>query len=68
MPDYRAYLIGEDGRFFQAVDLDVANDTAAIEAAKQLVNGHNVELWLRDRKIAKLEHKDAVHDDQKSRS
>lgn len=34
MPEYRAYLIGSEGRF-----------------AENLVDGHDVELWQRERKI-----------------
>jgi hypothetical protein len=54
MPDYRAYLIGSDGHFYKAVVLDEPDDAAAIAAAKQLVDGHDVELWQRDRKIAEF--------------
>ena len=50
--EYRVYLIDSDGHFYQAVPLVCANDDEAIEQAKQLVNGHDVELWQRDRKIA----------------
>jgi hypothetical protein len=57
MPDYRAYLVGSDGHFFKSVVLDAPDEAAAVEAAKQLVDGHDVELWQRDRKIAKFEHK-----------
>ena len=57
MPDYRAYLIGSDGHFCKSVVLDEPDETAAIVAAKQLVDGHDVELWQRDRKIAKFEQK-----------
>ena len=32
---------------------------AAIAVAQQLVDGHDVELWQLDRKIAKFEHKQA---------
>ena len=55
MPDYRAYLIGSDGHFYKSVVLDEPDEAAAIAAAKQLVDGHDVELWQRDRKIAKFE-------------
>jgi hypothetical protein len=59
MPDYRAYLIGTDGHFYKAVDLNAPDDAAAIAAAKQLVDGDDVKLWHRDRKIAKFEPKEA---------
>ena len=55
MPDYRAYIIGRDGHFTKAIDLDCADDSAAIESAKQLINGCDVELWQRDRRIARFD-------------
>jgi hypothetical protein len=57
MPDYRAYLIGSDGHFFKSVALDEIDDAAAIAAATQLIDGHDVELWQRDRKIAEFAKK-----------
>jgi hypothetical protein len=57
MPDYRAYVIGTDGHFFSSVTLECIDDSEAMEKAKQLVDGHDVELWQRDRKIAKFPHK-----------
>jgi hypothetical protein len=60
MPGYRAYVIGTDGRFFDAVPLECADDTEAREKAEQLVNGHDIELWQRDRKIARFEHKPKI--------
>jgi hypothetical protein len=48
---YRAYIIGWDGHILSAVDLFCADDDAANERAKQLVDGHDVELWQLDRKI-----------------
>jgi hypothetical protein len=57
MPDYRAYLIGSDGHFYKSIVLDAPDDAAAVISARQLVDGHDVELWQRDRKIAKFEQK-----------
>jgi hypothetical protein len=57
MSEYRVYIIGSDGHFIRAIQLDCADDKAAIESAKQLVNGHDVELWQLDRKVAKFERK-----------
>ena len=54
MTDYRLYVIGTDGHFEKAVLLDCSNDEAAIESAKQYINGHGVELWQRDRLIARF--------------
>ena len=37
MSYYRAYIVGEDGDFIEALNLDCADDGAAIESAKQIV-------------------------------
>ena len=52
MAEYRAYLIGDDGHFYDAVPLICADDAEAIEMAKLLAIDHDVELWQLDRKIA----------------
>jgi hypothetical protein len=52
MIEYRAYLMGPDGHVQSRVDLVCEHDEAARERAKQLVDGHDVELWQLDRKIA----------------
>lgn len=57
MSEYRVYIVGSDGHFQSAVPLDCANDDAAKEQAEQLVEGHNVELWQRDRKVAVFQRK-----------
>jgi len=49
--EYRAYLIGSDDHFCDAVHLVCTDDTEAIEKAKRLVNGHDVELWQQDRMV-----------------
>jgi hypothetical protein len=57
MVQYRVYIIGRDAHFQDCVALDCADDDGAMEQAKQLVNGHDVELWQYGRKIAKFDHK-----------
>jgi hypothetical protein len=57
MPEYRAYIIGLDGHFQKSVPLECADDDAAKAQAEQLVDGHDIELWQRDRKIATFERK-----------
>jgi hypothetical protein len=57
MPNNRAYIIGSDGEFQESVPLDCADDNVAMMTAKQLVDGHHVELWQRTRKIARFEPK-----------
>jgi hypothetical protein len=60
MPEYRAYIIGSDGHFHSSVPLECDDDTEAMEKAKQLVNGHDIELWQRARKIARFEHQPKI--------
>jgi hypothetical protein len=52
MSEYRVYVIGSDGHFFRSIPLKCADDTEATLQARQLVDGHSVELWQRARKIA----------------
>ena len=52
MQDYRAYILGPDGHVKDRVDFFSTDDEAAKERAKQLVDGHDVELWHRDHRIA----------------
>ena len=54
MTEYRAYIVGDDGHFMRAVDIFCEDDEAAKERAKQLVNGHDVELWQLGRKVETL--------------
>jgi hypothetical protein len=49
---YRAYIMGWDGHILSMVELHCANDEAAKERARQLVDGHDVELWQLGRKIS----------------
>ncbi len=57
MDHYRVYVIGRDGRFIKSIDLSCADDNAAIESTKQLIDGHDLELWQRDRRIARFDSK-----------
>jgi hypothetical protein len=54
MSYYRAYIIGQDGHFIEAINLDCTDDTAAVESAKQLISGHDIEVWQEDRMVTKL--------------
>jgi hypothetical protein len=56
---YRVYVIGQDGHFIRSIDLSCTDDSAAIESAKQLIDGHDLELWQSDRKIARFDGKPA---------
>ena len=55
MPGYYAYLIGHDGRISKRVDLVCEDDEVAKSAAKQMVDGHAIELWQEARMIAAFE-------------
>jgi hypothetical protein len=55
MQHHKFYFIGHDGRFFKAIDLSCEDDSAAIAATKPLIDGHDLELGQRDRRIARFD-------------
>jgi hypothetical protein len=55
MAEYRAYIIGHDGHFVDFTPLVCPDDAEAIEKAKRLVNGRDVEIWSGARFVIKLE-------------
>ena len=56
MQEYRAYIMGPDGLVHKRVDLRCSDESEAIVRAKQLVDGHDVELWQLDRLIGSVKH------------
>jgi hypothetical protein len=44
MAEYRAYIVGRDGHFVRFEPLVCGNDVEAIEKAKRLVEGTDIEL------------------------
>jgi hypothetical protein len=57
MRDYRAYILRIDGHRFIRVDGFLSNhsdDTAALNAARQLTDKHDVEVWDGGRLVARL--------------
>ena len=52
MQEYRAYIMGPDGHVQNRIDIRCDGEAEAIRLAKLLVDGHDVELWQLDRKIA----------------
>jgi hypothetical protein len=56
VPEYRAYLIGTDGHFVDAIPFVCVDDAEAAGKAERLVDGHDVELWQLDRKVATFTH------------
>jgi hypothetical protein len=51
---YRAYTVGSDGHFTNSHEFFAENDDAALEYARQFVDGHDVELWDNGRFVAQL--------------
>jgi hypothetical protein len=54
MAEYRAYIVGVDGHFIDFEPLICNDDDGAIEKAKRLVDGHDVELWCGERLVIRL--------------
>jgi hypothetical protein len=52
--EYRAYSVGSDGHFVDFAALTCVDDAEAIERAKRLVDGHDVELWNGGRFVIRL--------------
>lgn len=48
---YRLYTVGRGGHFTDAKDVECSGDELAIERARQLANGHCIELWEQSRFI-----------------
>jgi hypothetical protein len=57
MKGFYAYIIGPDGHVINRVNLAFEKQEDAEERAKALVDGHDVELWQLDRKLATFQHK-----------
>jgi hypothetical protein len=56
MDGFSAYIVDQQGYVIKRVDLALEQEEDAAERAKRLVDGHDVELWQRDRKIATFKH------------
>jgi hypothetical protein len=57
MAEYRAYIVDKDGLISRPIGLVCPDDETAMEYAKQFVEGHDVELWQHDCRIATFKHK-----------
>jgi hypothetical protein len=55
MNEYRAYLVGTDGHFDSFRAYRCADDSEAVIWAKQLLDGHPVELWSGERFVVRLD-------------
>jgi hypothetical protein len=54
MPEYQIYSIGLDGYATAADGFECANDLDAINKTLQVTEGHDTELWERDRFIVRM--------------
>ncbi len=54
MPTYRAFLINGDNRVSSYRAIDADTDAEALKAARQFVDGCDVEVWHLDRKIGRI--------------
>ena len=54
MPEYRASLVSEDGSVLRSILLVCPDDEIAKEYARQLVDGHAIELWQGERRVGKF--------------
>ena len=45
MPDYRAYIVGQDGQFLNVKVFAATDRGEATKIALGYVDGHSVELW-----------------------
>jgi len=55
MPAYSAFVVGRHSVPIGVVQIDCADDDAAISRAAKLVDSHDVELWQRNRPVARFE-------------
>jgi hypothetical protein len=58
MAGYYAYIIGDDDHITGRVQVICTNDDEAKRLAKQLVDGHAIELWQEARMIERFEPKE----------
>lgn len=58
MSDYHAYIMGADGHIIRRHDIECDADDEALDLAKMLVDGHDVEVWQRDRVVGTIKSKD----------
>jgi hypothetical protein len=54
--DYRVYVIDDAGHISRVHQLECADDEGAKLEAAKLLDGHDLEVWHRKRRIAILKH------------
>ena len=55
--EYRAFTVGDDGHVTGARALVCENDEDATVWVKQLLDGHDIELWSGERFVIRLDHR-----------
>jgi hypothetical protein len=60
LTDYRIFVIGDDNHIMKRIEIDCADDDAAILSGQQYIDGHDIELWQRDRRIARFDTRPTV--------
>lgn len=58
MQEYNAYVLDDEGHIVRRIDLLCADEATAKDRAAALVDGHDIELWQLDHRIAVFRHKD----------
>jgi hypothetical protein len=59
MPEYRIFPLTSDNHIKNAPALVVCeNDSAALEQAKKMLDGHNLEVWEGTRRVTRLNSTD----------
>jgi hypothetical protein len=54
MVEYRAYIVGDDEHFWGYEPLVCGDEAEAIELARRLCDGHDIELWCLERMVIRL--------------
>jgi hypothetical protein len=57
VPEYRAYIVGQDGHFRGFEGFACRDDADAVAKAERLIDGHDIELWSGERFIVRLSPK-----------
>jgi hypothetical protein len=52
--DYRAYVLDDNGSIVNVRELEARDDSEAVEQAQKYLDGHDLEVWQRDRKVKLL--------------
>ena len=48
------YIVGRDGRFIGVREIEAPGDAAALRKSRQCVDGRDVEIWQRERRIGQI--------------